>query len=311
MTRLLIVGGGGFIGRSLLKRLASEGHREVLVTGRSAKPAHPLFSGVEYRQVMPDDLQIYANLLEWADEVIDLAYSTVPQTSFDNPVRDVIDNLPFSVALIKLASETSLRKFLFVSSGGTVYGHPVSLPINETHPTNPVSPYGITKLAIEKYGLLYRHSKALNFVAVRPGNPYGPGQIGGRGQGFVATAMLQAIKGEEVTIFGNRGTIRDYLHIDDLSSGLISALNFAPSGSILNIGTGVGRDNKDILNLIETFATRDQLRVKISVKPSRQFDVSANVLDASRLRELSGWQPTVDIAQGLEETWAWIKENSE
>jgi len=307
--RLLIVGGAGFIGRRLLERLAISGGREVLVTGRSPHPKVSLGAGVSYRQVMPEQTEIYADLVDWADEVVDFAYSSVPQTSFDDPVRDVLDNLPFNVALIKMASERSLRKFVFVSSGGTVYGHPLRLPIDETHPTNPISPYGITKLAVEKYGLMYWRSRGLKFVALRPGNPYGPGQIGGRGQGFIATAMRQALDGKPITIFGERGTVRDYIYVDDLAAGIVAALNSADAGSVLNIGSGVGIDNRQMLDIIDKMTTRDGITLEVLTAPDRGFDVSANVLDASKLRNLSGWEPKVTVESGLEKTWSWMKEN--
>lgn len=309
MKRLLIVGGGGFIGRSLVARLILEGGRDVIITGRSDQPKFRLAAGMAYRRVAPDDLAAYASLLDWADEVVDCAYSSVPQTSFDDPVRDVLDNLPFNVALIKMASERSLEKFLFVSSGGTVYGHPVRLPIDEEHPTNPVSPYGITKLAVEKYGLMYWRSKGLQFVAVRPGNPYGPGQLGSRGQGFVATAMQQVLDGGPITIFGGRGTVRDYIYVDDLANGIVAALEHAEGGSVLNIGTGVGIDNRQMLDALGALVAREGMRLDVRTAPARAFDVSANILDASRLRDISGWQPEAALESGLEKAWAWIKGN--
>jgi UDP-glucose 4-epimerase len=307
MRRLLIVGGGGFIGRAFLARVIHGGGREVVIAGRSNQPAYGLPAGVVYRQVAPSDLAAYAALLDWADEVVDFAYSSVPQTSFEDPVRDVLDNLPFNVALIKMASERSLEKFLFVSSGGTVYGHPVRLPIDEAHPTDPVSPYGITKLAVEKYGLMYWRSKRLQFVAVRPGNPYGPGQLGHRGQGFVATAMQQVLEGGTVTIFGERGAIRDYIYVDDLASGILAALEYAAGGSVLNIGTGLGIDNRQMVNAIGTLVRRDGMQLDVRTALARAFDVSANVLDSSKLRDISGWQPEVALETGLEKAWAWIK----
>lgn len=309
MKRLLIVGGGGFLGRGLVNHLALAGGRDVVITGRSEQPKFQLPTGTAYRQIAPQNLAAYAHLLDWADEVVDFAYSSVPQTSFDDPVSDVLDNLPFSVALIKMASERSLRKFLFISSGGTVYGHPVRLPIDEEHPTNPLSPYGITKLAIEKYGLMYWRSKGLPFVAVRPGNPYGPGQLGRRGQGFVATVMQHVLDGAPVTIFGERGTIRDYIYVDDLVSGIVAALECADAGSILNIGAGVGVDNRQMLDAIGAVIQQEGRKLDIRVAPVRAFDVSANVLDSTKLREISGWQPEISLQQGLESSWTWIKEN--
>jgi UDP-glucose 4-epimerase len=309
VKKCLVVGGAGFIGVHLVERLLQVGGRQVVVTGRSAMPKFGLPAEVDYVQVLPEDLDNYARLLDDADEVVDFAYASVPQTSFDDPVRDVLANLPFNVALIKLASERSLKKFIFVSSGGTVYGHPVFLPLNEDHPTNPVSPYGITKLAVEKYGLMYWRLRGLPFVALRPGNPYGPGQQGGLGQGFIATAMRQALAGQPIRLFGERGTVRDYIYIDDLVAGIHAALDFAPAGEVLNIGSGVGLDNREVLEAVQRVVANDGIRLDVHTEPARLFDVSANILDSGRLQSMSGWAPQVPFNDGLAAAWAWIREN--
>lgn len=308
MKQCLVVGGAGFIGFHLVSHLVVAGGRSVVVTGRSARPKFDLPAGACYQQVQSDDLDAYARLLDDSDEVVDFAYASVPQSSFDNPVRDVLANLPFNVALIKMASERPLKKFIFVSSGGTVYGHPNQLPINEDHPTNPVSPYGITKLAVEKYGLMYWRLLGLPFVAVRPGNPYGPGQQGGLGQGFVATAMRQALERKSVKVFGERGTIRDYIFIDDLAAGMSAALDFAPPGSILNIGSGIGMDNREVLEAIQNLILKDGIRLDVETAPARSFDVSANILDCRRLQEMSDWLPQTNFSEGLVKAWGWMKE---
>jgi UDP-glucose 4-epimerase len=128
--------------------------------------------------------------------VIHLAYATVPNTSFDNPLADLLQNLPPTVELFSKVAERSGRLIL-VSSGGTVYGQAVQLPILENHPTNPISPYGVTKLTLEKYAHLYAVTKSLKVICVRPGNAYGVGQYPYIGQGFVSTAMA-SIRGVSV-----------------------------------------------------------------------------------------------------------------
>jgi UDP-glucose 4-epimerase len=263
---------------------------------------------VRYVQLDPNDLSALHILMDECDEIVDLAYSTVPKTSFEDPVFDVLANLPFNVALIKMASERSMRKVVFVSSGGTVYGNPGYLPIDESHPTNPASPYGITKLAIEKYGFMYSLLRDLPFVAVRPGNPFGPDQIGGQGQGFVATALFAALTGKSIKIFGDRGTIRDYIYIDDLVSGIASALDAGEPGDVYNIGTGIGLDNRTVLDHISALAAADGRKLIVQIEPPRPFDVAANVLSSARLTYRSGWRPTTNFDEGLVKTWAWAKD---
>ncbi len=303
--RTLIVGGGGFIGSHLAHQLVKRGGREVTVVGRSAKPRFPLPESVSYVQGDVGEIAFIGRLLDNCDEVVDLAYATVPKTSFDDPVHDVLVNLPSSVVLLRQASQRKLRRVLLVSSGGTVYGNAAYLPIDEMHPTNPVSPYGITKLALEKYALMFHRLEGLPVVIVRPGNPYGPNQLGNLGQGFVGAALFAVLQRQPVRIFGERGTVRDYVFIDDLVAGISSALEHGNIGETYNIGTGIGLDNRDVLNILDKVARPAGYDVDIEIQPSRSFDVAANVLSSARLTYVSGWRPQTDFDAGIAKTWAW------
>lgn len=312
MSTCLIIGGGGFIGSHLVPMLlmlrdGAQCPRKIVVVGRNQHPRFALDRNVSYVQLDYLNSDVLATLLDKCDELIDLAYATVPMTSFNDPVHDVISNLPFNVTLLKLASERKLRRFLFVSSGGTIYGNADYLPIDESHPTNPVSPYGITKLAIEKYGLMYHRLSGLPLIVVRPGNPYGPNQYGGLGQGFIATTLHQALVGRPVRLFGERGTIRDYIYVQDLAAGIVAALEHGELGATYNIGSGQGLDNREILVAIEACIRQDRLPLHIEVEPSRPFDVAANVLSSARLTYASGWRPKIGLEEGLERTWSWVR----
>ena len=205
MPDCLVVGGGGFIGSHTVRRLIESGREHIVVVGRSESPRFPLPAEVRYLQGNAEDAAFLGPILAQCDEVLDLAYATVPKTSFDDPVHDVLVNLPATVALLKLCSRQSLRRLVLVSSGGTVYGNADYLPIDESHPTNPVSPYGITKLAAEKYALLFHRLAGLPVAIARPGNAYGPGQSGDAAQGFVGTAMFAAMNRAPIHLFGERG----------------------------------------------------------------------------------------------------------
>ena len=306
-TRLttLVVGGGGFIGSHFVRLLKTRGARNVIVTGRSAKPRFALPDDVLYVQVDATDPSVIGSLLGRCDEVVDLAYATVPKTSFDDPVHDVLVNLPTSVSLLRQASRCKLRRVLLVSSGGTVYGNAAYLPIDETHPTNPASPYGITKLALEKYALLFHRLEGLPVVIARPGNPYGPNQLGNLGQGFVGAAMFATLRHQSVSMFGERGTIRDYIFVEDLAEGLLAALDHGHVGEVYNIGTGIGLDNRAVLDVLDSVARPSGYSVNVEVLPSRAFDVAANVLSSARLTYVSGWRPQTDFNAGLVKTWSW------
>ena len=303
----IVVGGGGFIGVHLVEKLISSGRQNILVIGRNAKRPQALSSIAEYRPINPLDPFFFDKAFDECSEVIDLAYRTVPTTSFDDPVKDILGNLPFAVNLLKIAVARKVLKYVVISSGGTVYGNAQHLPIQENHPTNPISPYGITKLAVEKYALMYHESAGLPVIIIRPSNPYGPNQYGDRGQGFIATAIFRMLRNEEVLIFGDRGNSRDYIFIDDLTEGIVAALNHGVFGEIYNCGTGIGMDNQDILQEILSLITPKLTTVKIVLKAARPFDVDANILNYQKLANVSRWKPKVDLKEGLSRTVHWVR----
>ena len=309
--RTLVVGGAGFVGSHLVRAMIEAGGRKVVVLGRRPKPRFHLPDGVRYVAGNAGDPALLSALLESCDEVVDLAYASVPKTSFDDPVNDVLDNLPSSVTLLKQCARFPIKRMLLVSSGGTVYGNAEVLPLDETHPTNPVSPYGITKLALEKYALLFHRLEGLPAVIVRPGNPYGPNQLGTLNQGFVGAAMHAVLNRGKIVVFGARGTVRDYLYIDDLSRGLLAALTHGVVGQIYNIGSGIGHDNLSVLQVLESIVHPEGFSVEWESYPERSFDVAANVLSSARLTYISGWRPQVDLRQGLALSWAWARRSGD
>lgn len=307
--RTLIVGGTGFIGSHLVRLLCEDDQREVIVAGRRTVRPTNLDTRADYVPVDVADDRTLLPLLTGVSDLVDLAYGTVPKTSFDDPIHDVLTNLPATVNLLKRASEFPLRRFLLISSGGTVYGNTDKLPIDESCPRNPVSPYGITKVAAENYARMFLQLSRLPVVIARPGNPYGPEQFGQLAQGFIGSAMHAVLNRSRVTVFGDRGTIRDYIHIDDLCRGLIAALEYGEAGDIFNIGTGIGQDNLSILELLSDIVSHDGYTLDIEFKPARPFDVAANVLNSSRLTSASGWHPQVSLESGLRATWDFVKGN--
>ena len=299
-----VIGGAGFIGQHLVAALLETG-RDVRVVGRRARATISLPDNVEYLQGDIRSRDFVAQVLSGVDELVDLAYSSVPQTSFDNPILDILDNLPGSVSLFEAACTMPLKKMIFVSSGGTVYGEPQSLPIDENHLTNPISPYGITKLALEKYAQMYHRIRGLPVVCVRPSNPYGEGQKSFVGQGFVATAVASILGGKEIKIFGAQGTIRDYVYVGDVAKALVAALDFGVQGECYNVGSAVGRSNLEIIDELTIHAKKHGFSPCVTHVESRAFDVSANVLDIKKLFDISGWKPAVDFSASFERTWDW------
>jgi UDP-glucose 4-epimerase len=301
--KTLVIGGSGFIGSHFVGLLIKDKMRDIVVVGRSKKPKYNLPNEVEYISADVRDENSLHKLIAGCNEIVDLAYASVPKTSFDDPVVDILSNLPYAVNLFKLASESNIRRIMIVSSGGTVYGNPEYLPIKETHKTDPVSPYGITKLAIEKYAQLYHHLECLPVVIVRPSNPYGANQFGALNQGFIGASLYAALHKTKIQVFGQRGTIRDYIYINDLAEGLIAALNHGISGEIYNIGSGIGTDNIEVVTTLNNVIAGTGYQLSYEILPERTFDVEANVLSSKKLTNLSGWSCQTSLEDGLHRTW--------
>lgn len=301
-----VIGGGGFIGKYLVDELIKSG-REVVILGRSAKPLYVLNDKAKYFKLDYLDKNALRLHLKNSHEVIDLAYSTVPKTSFDDPIFDLQSNLPRCIDLMEEISNFShIKTFLFVSSGGTVYGDVGQLPITEETVTEPISPYGITKLTVEKYLLMYFKLRGLPAIIVRPSNAYGIGQQPFVGQGFIATAMGMILNNQPVTIFGENGTIRDYIHVSDIATGIIAALDHGNHGQVYNLSSGVGRNNREVLQTIRIFSEPSGFEFNINIEPKRTFDVDANVLNFGKLLACSGWISKVSFEDGIKNMWQYL-----
>lgn len=302
MESCLVIGGAGFIGRHVTRLLCESG-RDVTVLGRRAAADRDLHPACRYISGDYGSRAVLGKVLKPGCEVIDLAYSTVPKTSFDDPVFDLMSNLPASVGLFQASLAAGVKRVVIVSSGGTVYGPTDRLPISENHPTSPVSPYGITKLTTDRYAMMFYRTAGLPVVIVRPANAYAEDQRAGTGQGFIATAVAAILAGRAVEIYGTEGTIRDYIHVSDVAAGIVAALDSGIPGEIYNIGTGVGTSNAGIVKMLGELALERGLSPVCKTLPPRRFDVESNVLDARKLRAKSGWSPDVSLARGLRLIW--------
>jgi len=307
MDHCCLIGGGGFIGVHVANALLSQG-RQVTVLDTHPAPIH-LSKTAKYVVGDYGDKETLRRILVGADTVINLSYATVPSTSIADPIQDILSNLPAAVRLFETATEFPIRKIIMISSGGTVYGPSQELPLTEDHATNPISPYGVTKLAIEKYGYMFHRLKELPVITVRPANAFGERQNPFVGQGFIATAIAAILSGKGIALYGTQGTIRDYLHVEDVAAGIVAALEQGQPGAIYNIGSGEGRSNKEVLEEIRPHAESLGLPLHIETLPARRFDVEANVLDSTRLHTDTGWEIRIPFRDGIQRTWDWFARN--
>jgi UDP-glucose 4-epimerase len=299
-----VLGGGGFIGSAITDRLLMEGHR-VKVLIHSNRPPYRPFSPKEPIQWISGDFANEKHLkkvMNETDVVFHLVCSTLPKSSNEHMVHDVESNLIGSLRFLQAARAVGVRKIIFISSGGTVYGHPTYLPIDESHPTNPIVSYGITKLAIEKYILMYVQLYDLQAIILRVSNPYGERQRIETAQGAVGVFLKRALAGEPIEIWGDGTTTRDYIHVSDVATAFTKASTYDGPHRVLNVSTSIGTSLNDLVKLIQETVGRP---IQVKYRESRVFDVPANVLDNSLIKQEFGWSPQIDLRKGILKTIEW------
>ena len=303
MASCLVLGGAGFIGSHLAEALLQAGHR-VRIFDRPHLDRLPDFLRRREFEVFTGDFlnpRALNPALEGSEIVFHLVSTTLPKTSNDNPVYDVESNVVGTLRLLELCRSQGVRKVVFASSGGTVYGVPRAVPIDEGHPTDPICSYGIHKLMIEKYLQLNQRVHGLDYCVVRPPNLYGPRQRLDIAQGAVAVFLDRALRGKPIQVWGDGSVVRDYLYVEDAAEALVKAAAFEGEPKVFNIGSGVGTSLKQLVREIEALLGRP---VPVEYAAARTLDVPANVLDASLARRLLGWTPRTSLAEGLRRTHA-------
>ncbi|HZS65758.1 MAG TPA: NAD-dependent epimerase/dehydratase family protein [Burkholderiales bacterium] len=306
MASCLVLGGAGFIGSHLAQALAQQNHR-VKVFDRPHVDRLPLFAPAKGFEVFTGDFlnpHALAPALQGTEVVFHLVSTTLPKNSNDNPVYDVESNVLGSLRLLELCREHGVRKLIFVSSGGTVYGVPRTTPVAEDHPTEPICSYGIHKLMVEKYMALAHRLHGLDYRILRPANLYGPRQRLDIAQGAVAVFLDRALRDQPIEIWGDGSAVRDYVYIDDAVDAMLKAASFEGAQRIFNIGSGKGASLNQLVAQIEKLLGR---RVKVKHSAPRALDVPANVLDSSLAERLLGWRAGTALGVGLRRTCEWLR----
>jgi UDP-glucose 4-epimerase len=307
-VKCLVLGGGGFIGSHVVDALLEGGH-DVRVFERPRVPRYRAFDG-ETLEWMEGDFQNSARVSEavrGVDAIVHLVSTTLPKGSNDDPEFDMQSNVIGTLRLLRFARDAGVRKVVFISSGGTVYGVPETIPIPETHATEPRVSYAIGKLAVEKYLAVFQQQYALDYAVLRVANPYGPRQRIDIAQGAVAVFLDAALAGREVEIWGDGSVVRDYVHVADVARAFVLALDHRGTERIFNIGSGRGRSLTDLLAVIERCVGHAVPRRHFA---ARSIDVPSNVLDISRARRELGWTPRIALEEGIARTVDWLRDNT-
>lgn len=302
MTRSVVLGGTGFIGSHLVDQLSKAG-QQVLAFDRHPELFRPPVPGVEYRFGSFDHAQDLIGLLDGADQVYHLVSSTLPKTSNDDPAFDVTSNLVPTLRLLDLCVKAGVKRVAYVSSGGTVYGEPARLPVDEDDPTEPNCSYGVTKLAIEKYLHYYRHQFGLDSVVLRPSNAYGPRQNPNGIQGAIGVFLGRVLKGQPIEIWGDGSVVRDYVYVEDLAEGIFRAGSLATPSQTFNLGSGQGTSLLELLALIERATGKS---AQLQFKEARRFDAAKVWLDVSRAARELDWRPRTGLEDGIAKTLAFF-----
>lgn len=300
-SRCLVLGGGGFIGGHLCRALIEQ-EAAVQAFGRHASSPASLHSDVIATYGEFSDRVALAKAIEGQDFIFHLIGGSNPESSNREPAAELAAGVLNTVHMLDIARAEGVRKVVFVSSGGTVYGIPQSVPIAETAPTDPISAYGIDKLAIEKCLALYYHLHGLNYHVLRVANPYGPHQSPFKKQGVVAAFIYRALAGKPLEIWGTGEVTRDFIHIDDVVAALIECMLYAGPHHCMNVGSGVGLSINQVVQDLEQVLDRG--RLPIIRKPGRGADVPVNVLDISLITRETGWRPRRPWLEGLRDTVA-------
>ncbi|WP_137111771.1 NAD-dependent epimerase/dehydratase family protein [Rhodobacter sp. SY28-1] len=298
--RCVVLGGCGFIGSHVVDRLVGAGHSVRVVSRRPEALRGPV-KGVEYRFLDYGNRASFAATIAGADVVFHMISATTPASGDQNPMLDIEGNLAATVGLLDLMEQAGIRRLVYVSSGGVVYGTPQELPIPETHPLRPINSYGIVKVAIESYIDLSARTKGLMPVILRPANVYGT-RLGREGHEFLVSRLLRsALLGQPVSIWGDGSIVRDYLHVNDLARLAVLAAESGITGTF-NAGSGTGVSVRALIDLVSEVSGRSLV---VDYGSPRACDVPVSILDCTRARDVFGWMPEVALREGLAQTWAW------
>jgi len=300
------LGGAGFIGSHVVDELLALGS-EVRVFARRGRET-PNLNGVRERidLVTGDFTNEYdiRKAVSGVDTVVHLICTTLPKSSNEDFTYDLETNLISTLRLMTISVSAGVRRFVFASSGGTVYGETGPLPVNEDHATDPICSYGVGKLTIEKYLHLFERLYGLNYTIIRPGNPYGERQKPLADFGAVNTFIRKVIKREAITIWGDGTLVRDYFHVSDLARlfAMVAMAERLP-GRIYNAGSGTALSLNQLLERIQHVTG---MAAMVKYDTARKFDAPISCLDVTRAKRDLSWIPAIQLDEGISRTMRWI-----
>lgn len=304
MSKILVTGGAGFIGSTLVDKLISEGHDVVIIDDLSAGREDYLNPAAKFYQVdiaSSEIAEIFKN--EAFDFVYHLAAQIEVIKSMSNPQRDNAINVLGGFNILENARLNGVKKIIFASTGGAIYGDAKEIPTTESYPTYPISFYGIHKLTFEKYLNCYYQVYGLDYTVLRFANVFGPRQFKGGEAGVIAVFIDNAVKGLESFQNGDGKQTRDFVYVDDVAAALSKAKETAYSGEI-NIGSGIESSLLDIRRDIGKALGKD---MAVKEMPAKLGEQRRSCLSPKLAKEVLGWEPKVMLEEGIKKTIDWAK----
>ncbi len=303
--KVVITGASGFIGGSFVRRWMAHAGAEdrILCLTSSDAGAEKLLHEWPHISVIPlrsVGTGAVMKAMEGADALFHCGWSTVPRTADADPAKDLLENVYNGLPLIDAAIFAGVRRFIFLSSGGTVYGHG-SRPHREHDPVDPIGAYGISKFTFEQYLRDRSAGSSMRPLVLRPGNVYGRSSDPLRPQGVIEHWMSRVLHGQPVEIWGDTSVVRDYVHIDDLTRVMLSMMAHDGPQRIYNVGSGIGTTLEEILRMLEELSGTELTRIhhdKLNVAGPK-----VNILDPSLLSGELELQPSIPLKEGLRSLW--------
>lgn len=304
---IIILGAAGFIGTNLTIEMAKNKADKITLVDKSIQYFENIrtmkYENVSF-EVCDFNVVNYDELLKSQDIVYHLVSTTVPTTSNQHISQELMGNVVFSSNLFEACVRCKISKVVFISSGGTVYGKEVDCPLKENTPTNPISSYGVQKVTIEKLLYLYNYMYGLDYRVIRLANPYGPYQRPNGILGAVTTFTYKALKGEQITVFGDGSVVRDFIYIDDAIGAIMNIVAGKNKHYTFNIGCGYGTSIKQLLEIIENAIG---VPMNVVYKGGRQVDVPVNFLDITRYEKYYGKLNPINLKDGIKKTADFIQ----
>ncbi|MEE8471901.1 MAG: NAD-dependent epimerase/dehydratase family protein [Dehalococcoidia bacterium] len=294
--KVLVTGGAGFIGSQVVDALLEAGHRVAVVDNLATGIRGNLNPKATFYEMSILDGRLAEVFDRERPQIVNHHAAQISVTgSVADPAHDAQENILGSLNVITNSVRSGVQKFVYASTGGAIYGEIPNPPAAEDHPVHPLSPYAVSKHAVELYLDLYSVQHDLDYVILRYANVYGPRQNPQGEAGVVSIFATQMLKGERPTIFGEGDKTRDYVYVSDVVEANILAMGRGRM-SIYNIGTGVETSDQEVF---DTLARALRYRGAPIYEPVRKGEVERSCLDWTRAREGLGWRPAVDFEQGI------------